>query len=165
MAKTTYSLEELEQQLSESRREFRAADATINNLELKLAEMESQLDTAESKCAALAAENAALKRFPEQIIGFVGKLGTSEIGSSTREAIESAAKRIKTPSTDAFLAEVRAQGLEMAITVVNDCSNNICAGGLAENRQYEEAIVNPYLDGIHDELQEIAAQLRREAAK
>lgn len=71
----------------------------------------------------------------------------------------------ETPATDAFLAEVRAQGVEMAITVGNDCSNNICAGGLAENRQYEEAIVNPYLDGIHDELQEIAAQLRREAVK
>lgn len=62
--------------------------------------------------AALAAENASLKQFPEQIIGFIGKLGTSEIGSTTREAIESAAKRIKTPSTDAFLAEVRAQGVD-----------------------------------------------------
>ena len=61
--------------------------------------------------AALAAENASLKQFPEQIIGFIGKLGTSEIGSSTREAIESAAKRIKTPATDSFLAEVRAQGV------------------------------------------------------
>ena len=56
MAKTTYSREELERQLSESRREFWAADATINNLELKLEEMAEQLANAESKCDALAAE-------------------------------------------------------------------------------------------------------------
>ena len=35
--KPTYK--EIERQLSESRREFLAADATINNLELKLAEI------------------------------------------------------------------------------------------------------------------------------
>lgn len=49
MAKTTYSREELESQLSESRREFWAADATINNLEMKLAEMAERLANAESK--------------------------------------------------------------------------------------------------------------------
>lgn len=56
MAKTACSREELERQLSESRREFRAADATINNLELKLADMAAQLANAENKCATLAAE-------------------------------------------------------------------------------------------------------------
>lgn len=56
MAKTTYSREELDRQLSESRREFWAADATINNLELKLAEMADQLANTERKCDALAAE-------------------------------------------------------------------------------------------------------------
>ena len=61
MAKTTYSREELEQQLSESRREFWAADATINNLELKLAEMAAQLANAENKCRELAAELRAAK--------------------------------------------------------------------------------------------------------
>jgi len=63
--------------------------------------------------SALAAENAGLKQFPDQIVNFIGKPGTSEIGSSTREAIETGAKRIKTPTTDAFLAELRAQGVEM----------------------------------------------------
>lgn len=53
MAKTTYSREELEQQLSESRREFWAADATINNLELKLAEMAEKLANAEKRIAEL----------------------------------------------------------------------------------------------------------------
>lgn len=53
MAKTTYSREELERQLSESRREFWAADATINNLELKLADMAAQLANAEKRIAEL----------------------------------------------------------------------------------------------------------------
>lgn len=53
MTKTTYSREELERQLSESRREFWAADATINNLELKLADMAAQLANAEQRIAEL----------------------------------------------------------------------------------------------------------------
>ena len=52
---------EIEQQLSESRREFWAADATINNLELRLAEMAARLANAENKCSALAAELRAAK--------------------------------------------------------------------------------------------------------
>lgn len=79
---------EIEQQLSESRREFWAADATINNLELKLAEMAEQLANTESKCAALAAENAWMKEYL---------------------VVEA------TPATDAFLAGVRAQCLNAFI--------------------------------------------------
>lgn len=67
---------ELEQKLEESQREFRAADATIENLE--------------AKCAALAAEVYDLKH-PGTYL------------PSKRE----------TPALDAFLAEVRAQGVEM----------------------------------------------------
>ena len=57
-------IEELENQLEVSRREFRAADATIHNLELKLTDMAVQLANAESKCRELAgvvAENSTLK--------------------------------------------------------------------------------------------------------
>ena len=44
---------EIERQLSESRREFLAADATINNLELRLAEMAAQLAGAKKRIAEL----------------------------------------------------------------------------------------------------------------
>ena len=44
-----------DQQLEESRSEFRAADATIHNLELQLTDMAVQLANAESKCRELAA--------------------------------------------------------------------------------------------------------------
>ncbi|MCX9004890.1 hypothetical protein NLN86_25115, partial [Citrobacter portucalensis] len=52
---------ELEQKLEESQREFRSADATIHNLELKLTDMAVQLANAESKCRELAAENSGQK--------------------------------------------------------------------------------------------------------
>ena len=99
--KLTY--EELERQLEESRREFRAADATIHNLELQLTELAVQLASAESKCRELAAENVALKQseldFDEMAKSDYGPDWVSEL--------------TKTPATDAFLAEVRAQGVEM----------------------------------------------------
>lgn len=60
----------------------------------------------------LAAENVALKQFPEQIIQFISGLGTSEIGSDTKEKIGLAASRIKTPATDRILAEAEARGVE-----------------------------------------------------
>lgn len=151
-------------------------------LEAEVTDMAVQLANAESKCRELAAENekqlthsealavdnAALREVVERMVNQFAMSGISPEEKSINPAkllMFDAKSALFMPATDAFLAEVRAQGVEMAITVVNDCSNNICAGGLAENRQYEEAIVNPYLDGIHDELQEIAAQLRREAAK
>ncbi|WP_256167213.1 hypothetical protein [Escherichia coli] len=65
------------------------------------------------------------------------------------------------PAYQAFLAEVRASGVEMAVDVVKQCYDNICVGGLQENREYEESIVQPHLDGIDDELKEIIAQLRK----
>ncbi|SAU82797.1 hypothetical protein [Klebsiella variicola] len=60
----------------------------------------------------LAAENVALKQFPEKIVQFIGGLGTSEIGIDTKEKIGLAAIRIKTPATDAYLAGIKADGVE-----------------------------------------------------
>lgn len=86
---------------------------TMNQLAEINAQHVTTIATLEAKCAALAAENAGLKQFPDQIVGFIVKLGSSEIGAETKERIEAAAKKIKTPATDSFLAEVRAQGVEM----------------------------------------------------
>ncbi|RXX64431.1 hypothetical protein DD600_17110 [Enterobacter cloacae] len=94
---------ELEQKLAESQREFRAADATIENLQMKLnAEREAKL--------ALAAENAGLKKFCKDAAfdaDYEAELGMD------RGGFTDALNDIKTPATDAFLAEVRAQGVEM----------------------------------------------------
>jgi len=68
----------------------------------------SGIEKLEQQLAVVVAENAGLKKFPEQIVCFIGKLGTSEIGTDTKEKIELAVSRVKTPATDAYLAEVRA---------------------------------------------------------
>ena len=57
---------EIEQQLSESRREFWASDATINNLELKLADMAAQLANAEKRIAEL--ESLAAPKLTQQAL-------------------------------------------------------------------------------------------------
>ncbi|WP_275192701.1 hypothetical protein [Citrobacter freundii] len=49
-----YSIQNACSNLTESQREFRAADATIHNMELKLTDMAVQLANAESKCRELA---------------------------------------------------------------------------------------------------------------
>lgn len=67
--KPTY--EELERQLEESRREFRAADATIHNLELKLTDMAVHLANAESKCRELAAESDKTSERMQQLIQII----------------------------------------------------------------------------------------------
>lgn len=51
-----YSIQNACSNLTESQREFRAADATIHNLELKLTDLAVQLANAESKCRELAAK-------------------------------------------------------------------------------------------------------------
>lgn len=51
-----YSIQNACSNLTESRREFRAADATIHNLELQLTDMAVQLANAESKCRELSSK-------------------------------------------------------------------------------------------------------------
>ncbi|MEY7815928.1 hypothetical protein [Enterobacter cloacae] len=105
---------ELEQKLAESQLEFRAADATIENLQMQLnAEREAKL--------ALAAENAGLKSVDVWMnadeVG--GSAADKEIENgatpdeATRAGVQAVIESIKTPATDDFLAEVRAQGVDM----------------------------------------------------
>lgn len=64
---------EFESNLSESKREFRAADTTIHNLELKLTDMAVQLANAESKCREMAAENAYIRNRHKELDLLIGK--------------------------------------------------------------------------------------------
>ncbi|CAM8501653.1 hypothetical protein [Enterobacter asburiae] len=84
---------ELEQKLAESQREFRAADATIENMQMQVEK--------------LAAENAGLKSAIDATIGWQQSTDPENV-ESVRMLVD-----IKTPATDAFMAEVRAQGVEM----------------------------------------------------
>lgn len=97
---------DLEQKLAESKREFRAADATIENLQMQVEK--------------LAAENAGLTAHLLELFNSCdtgerrgnGSLSGAAVPDwsvleKTRQFLES------TPATDAFLAEVRASGVDM----------------------------------------------------
>ena len=73
-------------------------------LEQKLTDTTVQLANAESKCRELAVENAGLNVFIEEEC-FV-------YSSDTPEPIDANDCKPETPATDAFLAEVRAQGVD-----------------------------------------------------
>ncbi|KAA1280214.1 hypothetical protein DXF85_02735 [Citrobacter pasteurii] len=87
-------------------------------LEQKLTDLAVQLANAESKCRELAAENVTLNDKMNKLATWTG----IEFYSSSWEfcnldgndALEFMCD-VKTPATDAFLAEVRAQGVDAAI--------------------------------------------------
>ncbi|MGP8953532.1 hypothetical protein ACT024_10345 [Enterobacter mori] len=109
LSETARHIAELEQKLAESQREFRAADATIKNLQMQVEK--------------LAAENAGLKSFGDKLCSMYKGLETSGGGFHDEQSIPyqqaaldaaiSAFEEIKTPETDASMAELRAQGVEM----------------------------------------------------
>ncbi|ENT5989895.1 hypothetical protein ACI6M6_000847 [Salmonella enterica] len=132
-----YSIQNACSNLTESRREFWAADATINNLELKITDMAVQLANAESKCRELAAENSGLKSALNDIL-------QPDAAVLERNHRVRALDAMETPATDAFLAEVRAQGVEMF-------SEKFGGGTLLSNMVKETA-------------KDFAAQLRKGAA-
>ncbi len=89
---------ELESKLETALRECRSAGITIDNLE--------------AKCAALAAESSGMKKFCKDAAfdaDYEAELGMERGGFSD------ALNEIKTPATDAFMAEVRAQCLNAFI--------------------------------------------------
>lgn len=120
---------ELESKLETALRECRSAGITIDNLE--------------SKCAALAAENAGMDAFVDALLSIAWQGGSADGAEIQdlalkhgllRQEVYSADEhetlvddpgnfedgdpvyfRIETQATDAFLVEVRAQGVEMAM--------------------------------------------------
>ncbi|MEP8509653.1 hypothetical protein [Enterobacter kobei] len=85
----------------------------------------------EARCAALVAENAGLKKFCEDAAFYADY--EAELGME-RGGFTDALNNIKTPATDAFLAEVRAQGADECVRqlVISDDDDfsdapNICA--------------------------------------
>lgn len=164
------SYEELEQKLVESQREFRAADATIENLQMKLnAEREAKL--------ALAAENAGLKAalrpsdIPSELTDAFGDTAVIEHDSTgdnqghsvswswvgnQEEVIKSVLlavdKGIKTPATDAFLAEVRASAVEEFVRMA-DYSESVADGEVIVTSSSVFAAGHEYADQIRKGVQ------------
>ncbi|WP_434153274.1 hypothetical protein [Klebsiella variicola] len=113
----------------------------------------------------LAAENVALKQFPEQIVQFISGLGTSEIGIDTKEKIGLAAIRIKTPATDACLAGIKADAITATLDACSDYLDTDCVMDRLDI-SYEEA--EKRTSGaieFHDAMVNFANQLREGADK
>ena len=81
----------------------------------RLEDAEDKLQESREKLDAVLSENLALKAFPCQLLKFLRTLGTSAIGSQTYAKIETAVSKMKTPTTDAILNEVRAEGIHFAV--------------------------------------------------
>ncbi|EKH1314948.1 hypothetical protein U2U97_002931 [Escherichia coli] len=80
-----------------------------------------QLTNAESKCRELVAENATMKEVTSDVMKHVYRSKTYLDSNRVVDAIQGLQCAIerkagKTPATDAFLTEVRAQGVEMVIS-------------------------------------------------
>ncbi|MFB5939846.1 hypothetical protein ACE6HT_13030 [Citrobacter freundii] len=162
--KPTY--EELELQLEESQREFRAADVTIHNLELKITDMAVQLANAESKCRELTAENAGLKN-PENWLsqsdyGYEASEVATQNGATEDESLRAGMiaiiNRIGTPATDAFLAEVRASAIDNLV----DIKTKQLADMHPDTHAFGATAMS--IRSQINELQSFAAQLRKGAA-
>ncbi|EAQ9952203.1 hypothetical protein EAP37_24805, partial [Salmonella enterica] len=80
---------------------------TMNQLAERNAEYVMTIAELEEKCAAMTAENAGLKAAIDSTIGWQQSTDPVNV-ESVRMLVD-----IETPATDAFLAEVRAQGVEM----------------------------------------------------
>ncbi|HAG8747404.1 TPA: hypothetical protein GE488_21955 [Escherichia coli] len=73
----------------------------------------------EAKCAALVAENAGLKHAMAVTLEHVSVTDAGQAGVAAM-IINDALHHSETPATDAFLAEVRAQGVDMARNAMID---------------------------------------------
>lgn len=117
----------------------------------------------EAKCAALAAENAALKSFGGKLAEMHNDLNGEGAGIQGRAevacqqvALEAAMEEfdaIKTPDTDAFLAEVRASAVDEACLKISNAIVNC----------YQDEQIG--LDAAATICGDFDAQLRREAAQ
>lgn len=162
-----YSIQNACSNLTESQREFRAADATIHNLELKLTDMAVQLANAESKCRGLAVESAGLKNpdnwLSQSDYGYEASEVATQNGATEDESLRAGMiaiiNRIGTPATDAFLAEVRAQGLERLAkawyAIANETASGISISESSRLKYRQRA----------DDVADFANKIRQEAAQ
>lgn len=119
----------------------------------------------EAKCAALAAENAALKSFGGKLAEIHNDLNGEGTGIQGRAevacqqvALEAAMEEfdaIETPATDSFLAEVREQGVEMfAQWCIGERDFTLIDEDMSDAAAYEECVKRA---------EYFATQLRQEA--
>lgn len=138
---------ELEQKLADSQREFRAADATIENLQMQVEK--------------LAAENAGLKKFITQECHIAHVEPETFYEEEITRYVNADGYEPETPSTDAFLAEVRANVITDALKSLDGFFDTDCVME-SKGISYEDAeqrTAGAY--AVSKALEEFAAQLRK----
>ncbi|WP_413534320.1 hypothetical protein [Rahnella inusitata] len=151
------SYEELEEQLNRSRRLCDAALANERVWETAMMQacgedgpksVADKFAELQAKCAALAAEGSVMKSAIDTTIGWQQSTDP-ENGESVRMLVD-----IKTPATDAFIAEVRAQGVEMFAQALRGEAEITKACTFKPVQQFEEFAARA---------DECAAKLRQDA--
>lgn len=107
---------ELMQQIEENSPRVAALQYSLKLVGEKMEEGEKRIAELEAKCAALAAENAGLKSAAKETLAHWAAAEPGEMEKMMDKCMP--ALRVaycETPATDAFLAEVRAQGIKIAI--------------------------------------------------
>ncbi|EPC0946138.1 hypothetical protein ACRV5B_002787 [Citrobacter freundii] len=138
-----------------------------DGLRAKLTDMAVQLANAESKCRELAAENAGLKNpdnwLSQSDYGYEASEVATQNGATEDESLRAGMiaiiNRIGTPATDAFLAEVRAQGLERLAkawyAIANETASGISISESSRLKYRQRA----------DDVADFANKIRQEAAQ
>lgn len=111
---------ELEQKLADSQREFRAADATIENLQMQVEKLAAELSAVE------AIHNEAV---------FITDEHYEQCPPEVQKMIRSLAV-LQIPAYQAFLAEVRAQGVEMLNTQFKKCTGMLYADSVVSTAEH-----------------------------
>lgn len=140
-------------------------------LEAEVTDMAVQLANAESKCRELAAENAMLKQRTQQLIDIVSNTDNNYCmcGSAMKNHVHGGCgyptgmfdyyynqwleSDNKTPATDAFLTEVRAQGVEIYADNLDSSADD------AERDGFDDAV--KFLRSEASGVRLFAAQLRK----
>ncbi|HBL5970228.1 TPA: hypothetical protein LTW63_004705 [Enterobacter hormaechei] len=136
---------ELMQQMEENSPRVAAFQYCLKQVAEKVEEAEKRNAELEARCAALAAENAGLK---DEISNITFMRDDDFFGSTQRaQEVMGRLVNVKTPATDAFLAEVRAQGVEMFAAVLR--------------RKGDDAFFDAIAEAQANAADQFAAQLRK----
>lgn len=127
------------------------AKAGIEKLQLQNEELAVRLANAESKCRGLAAENAGMKKTLTTIANSEEFHGDTVVCDFDTLVTAAWSALSETPTTDAFLAEVRAQGVEEFLKFCGE-----------ENSVFVET--KAYYRSLSDAIDEFSAQLRKGVA-
>ena len=140
-ASAVEKMAELMQQMEENSPRVVAHQYCLKQVAEKVGEAEKRNAELEARCAALAAENAGLKSAIEKHADsyiMCGYCRTERDGKNDDvcEVLDS------TPATDAFLAEVRAQGVEMLASLAgNECQRYKSVNDRSGARKWKSIVI------------------------